>query len=408
MIVDTDELALLRRENAKLRKINAALMSRVERAMDQPNNAFGLFEVAISLDKTVRRRTAELQAALRSVERTNEALAKAKGQAEQANAFKSTFLAFVSHDLLQPLNAARLNISTLVDMKPDPTIARFVHQIDLALTNLEELIRTLLDISKLDAGVMRPEIGVVELERVLSPLREEFAPLAASKGLKLTVRPSRAFVRSDPLMLRRILQNLLTNALRYTRRGGVLLGCRPQGDRLRILVADTGPGIARERREAIFEEFQRETVAGDQVGFGLGLSIVRRLAIAIEAPVELASRLGHGSTFSISLPLELSAAPTPLASREGAAPAAYGVGGAEILLVENEYAVAEAMRALLERWSCRVLVASSLQEARETLRGRERGPDLIIADVHLDNGACGFEVIDKSKRKLKRRSPPVS
>ena len=128
-------------------------MSRVERAMDQPNNAFGLFEVAISLDKTVRRRTAELQAALRSVERTNEALLKAKKQAEQANAFKSTFLAFVSHDLLQPLNAARLNISTLMETNPDPAIARFVHQIDLALTNLEELIRTLLDISKLDAGV---------------------------------------------------------------------------------------------------------------------------------------------------------------------------------------------------------------------------------------------------------------
>ena len=331
MIADADELADLRRENAKLRKINAALMSRVERAMDQPNNAFGLFEVAISLDKTVRRRTAELQAALRSVERTNEALAKAKKQAEQANAFKSTFLAFVSHDLLQPLNAARLNISTLMEMNPDPAIARFVHQIDLALTNLEELIRTLLDISKLDAGVMRPEIGVVELERVLSPLRQEFAPLAASKGLRLTVRPSRAFVRSDPLMLRRILQNLLTNALRYTRRGGVLLGCRPQGDRLRIVVSDTGPGIARERREAIFEEFKRETLTGDQVGFGLGLSIVRRLAIAIELPVELASRLGRGSTFSISLPVERASSPAPAANLEQA-PAHYGVGGAEIFL----------------------------------------------------------------------------
>src|SRR5947209_4300821 len=133
------EVARLTAENAKLKKINAALMSRVERAMDQPNNAFGLFEVAITLDKTVRRRTAEVQAALRSVEGANEALQKAKQLAEKANAFKSTFLAFVSHDLLQPLNAARLNLSTLSEAAPDDEVRRLARQIDLALTSLEDL-----------------------------------------------------------------------------------------------------------------------------------------------------------------------------------------------------------------------------------------------------------------------------
>jgi signal transduction histidine kinase/CheY-like chemotaxis protein len=395
MIVSETEVARLTAENAKLKKINAALMSRVERAMDQPNNAFGLFEVAITLDKTVRRRTAELQAALRSVEGANEALTKAKSQAERANAFKSTFLAFVSHDLLQPLNAARLNLSTLTEAAPNDEVRRFARQIDLALTSLEDLIRTLLDMSKLDAGAMRPDFAIVELEQILSLLRHEFAPIAAARGLKLSVRPSTAWVRSDPMLLKRILQNLINNALRYTRRGGVLLGARRRGDVVRIEVCDTGPGISPDRREAIFEEFQREgAVNPGDGGFGLGLSIVRRLAHALDHRVDLASRVGFGSTFAIALPLaspqEAPAAPEIAAL----APLLGGVHGAEILVIENELSVAAAMRALLERWGCRVSVAGSPDEARQALRGRTWSPDLIIADYHLDDGAHGFDAID--------------
>jgi signal transduction histidine kinase/CheY-like chemotaxis protein len=392
-----NEIARLGAENAKLRKINAALMSRVERAMDQPNNAFGLFEVAITLDKTVRQRTAELQAALRSVEGVNEALTRAKvlaeqaqAQAEQANAFKSSFLAFVSHDLLQPLNAARLNLSTLTEAAPGEEALRLTRQIDLALTSLEDLIRTLLDMSKLDAGAMRPEVASVELERILSGLRDEFTALAASRGLKLTIRPSRAFVRTDQLLLRRILQNLVNNALRYTRRGGVLVGARARGDHIRIEVSDTGPGIAPERREAIFEEFAREGGSGEG-GFGLGLSIVRRLAQALDIPVDLASRVGFGSTFAVELP----AAPaSPAVAVVGLPESIRGVRGAQILVIENEHAVAAAMRALLERWGCRVHVAASPGEAREAVRGGASSPDLLIADYHLDEGARGFDAID--------------
>jgi two-component system, sensor histidine kinase len=400
------EIARLERENAKLKKINAALMSRVERAMDQPNNAFGLFEVAITLDKTVRRRTGELQAALRSVEGANEALTKAKQQAEKANAFKSTFLAFVSHDLLQPLNAARLNLSTLTEAAPNDEVRRFARQIDLALTSLEDLIRTLLDISKLDAGAMRPDILTFELEQVLSPLRAEFAPIAAARGLKLNIRRSRAFVRSDPLLLRRILQNLLTNALRYTRRGGVLLGPRKRCGFVRIEVSDTGPGIPRDRREAIFDEFQREgAVTPGDGGFGLGLSIVRRLSSALDHRLDLASRVGFGTTFSIQVPgasaPEVASAPSTAAL----APLLGGVHGAEILVIENERSVAAAMRALLERWGCRVSVAGSPSEACETLRARGASPDLIIADYHLDDGANGFDAIDLVQKQIEAMAP---
>jgi len=398
---EADELARLTRDNAKLRKINAALMSRVERAMDQPANAFSLFETAISLDNRVRRRTNELQAALRSVERTNEALKQAKARADQANAFKSTFLAFVSHDLLQPLNAAKLSLSALQELETHPMSAPFVRQVDLALVSLEDLIRTLLDISKLDAGVMKPDLCTFEIERVIGPLRLEFEPLAAARGLKLKVRGSRAVVRSDPLMLRRILQNLLSNALRYTRSGGVLLGCRQRGDRLRIEVSDTGPGIPEDRREAIFKEFQRDaTTSAEYGGFGLGLSIVRRLALALENPIDLTSRPGFGSTFAISAPLDPTQAAAPAQNTNGTAPAVYGVDGAEILLVENEPSVGQAMKALLERWGCDVVVAASSVEARERLKSRGHRPDLIIADLHLDNGELGFDAITRIQSEI--------
>ena len=269
-----------------------------------------------------------------------------------------------------------------------------MRQVDRALVNLEDLIRTLLDISKLDAGVMRPDISVFEIDRVIGPLRQEFEPLAATRGLQLHIRASDAVVRSDPLMLRRILQNLLNNALRYTHRGGVLLGCRKRGDRLRIEIVDTGPGIPADRSEAIFEEFQRDAVASaEHGGFGLGLSIVRRLALALEHPLDLASRVGHGSVFAISAPLDNARAIMPPASAHRPTLAAYGLDAASILLVENEPSVAQAMKALLERWGCRVVTAASGGEARDTLRAKGRRPDLIIADLHLDNGERGFDAI---------------
>ncbi len=388
----SDELASLRAENAKLRKIRDALISRVERGMGQPNNAFGLFEVAISLDNTVRQRTQELESALRSVERANEALKRAKIQAEQANSLKSTFLAFVSHDLLQPLNAAQLSLSGLIETETSPERAPLVHQVDLALSSLEELIRTLLDMAKLDAGVMEPDISSFPIERILAPLRREVKPIVTGRRLKLRAPICGAHVLSDPLMLKRILQNLVNNAVRYTRSGGVLIGCRRRGDRLRIEVTDTGPGIPQERRDEIFEEFNRGGAAGgDYGGFGLGLAIVRRLAQALELEVELKSRVGRGSTFAISAPLD----PSPPAGPAAASAPAYGVSGARVLLVENDAAVAEAMRGLLVRWGCEAALAASGEEAHTALRAQNF--DLVIADLHLDNGESGVDVLDAAR-----------
>ena len=408
MTLDVANGAGPEREIAKLKKINAALMSRVERAMDQPVNAFSLFETAIGLNHQVRERTQELQAALRAIERSNDALTRAKQQADAANTFKSTFLAFVTHDLLQPLNAGRLALSALSDVPMAAAGEGLVGQVDRALLTLEDLIRTLLDISRLDAGVLRPDIRAFDIGGVLDPLRQEFAPMAAARGLSLTVRPSHCAVLSDPLMLRRILQNLIANALRYTRKGGVLLGCRPRGGALRVEVIDTGPGIPDARREAIFEEFQREEGAGaDPAGFGLGLSIVRRLALALDHPVSLGSRLGHGSVFAVSVPRDVSGVALAPAKAAPALQSNYGLDGSSILLIENDPIVAEAMQRLLERWGCAVRTATGVQAARDLARGEPRLPDLIIADLHLDNGESGFDAVSAVHIDLGKRIPAL-
>lgn len=405
MIEAGDELAALKVENAKLKKIRDALISRIERGMGQPNNAFSLFEVAISLDKTVRQRTLELQSALRSVEKVNEALKRAKQQADEANAVKSTFLAFVSHDLLQPLNAAKLGLSGLIESETGAP-SRLLNQVDLALTSLEELIRTLLDIAKLDAGVMQPEIASFEIEQILEPLRREFEPIAAQRRLRLKAPKSSACVRSDPLMLKRVVQNLISNALRYTLSGGVLIGCRRRGDHLRIEVSDTGPGITEERRHEIFEEFSRGPTSGASGGFGLGLAIVNRLAQALDLEVELKSRVGRGSTFAISAPLELSTnVPVPVRAAAAVAPP-IGFDGALILLVENDPGVAQAMDGLLRRWGCEVSLAATEREALAALEATPR-VDLVIVDMHLDHGERGVDVLDRARELLMAPVPAI-
>ena len=301
--VEPDQTASLEREIAKLRKINAALMSRVERSTDQQLNAFSLFETAISLDQQVRNRTQQLKQALQSLEKTNGSLSQAKQQAEAASSLKSSVLISVTHDLLQPLNAARLTLSALEEMIASPKGLVLTEQIDRSLATLEDLLRTLLDISKLDAGVLKPEFRPVAISTLFEVLRQEFTPVAARRHLVLKIRPCAETVLSDPMMLRRILQNLLANALRYTQRGSVLMGCRLKGANVSIEVHDTGPGIPEAQREGIFMEFQRgETSIGDNAGIGLGLSIVRRFATALGHEIHLKSHLGRGSMFGVTVP----------------------------------------------------------------------------------------------------------
>jgi signal transduction histidine kinase len=394
---NTDDL---KRQIAKLEKINRALMSRVERSVDSQFNAFSLFETAIALDHQVRRRTQELQQAMRSIE-------KAKRQAEAASSLKTTFVTSVGHDLLQPLNAARLALSALSELQTGTEGGVLTEQVDRCLVTLEDLIRTLLDLSKLDAGVMQPEFRSFELNDVMEPLAREFDHFAHKRGLKLRIFATRRTVRSDPSMLRRILQNLLANALRYTAHGGVLVGVRRRGDNVLVQVCDTGPGIPDDRREAIFQEFQRahSDIPG-QTGFGLGLAIVRRFAHVLGHPVSLASRVGRGSTFSVLIPLSSEAPPPPAPVPQFRA-FPNRIAGAKILLIENEPAVSEAMILLLERWGCDVAVATSGAEAVEKLRALANPPQIIIADLHLNNGELGPQAINAVRRACGKDAPAL-
>ncbi len=402
-------LEMLERETIKLKKINAALISRVERSMDQQANAFSLFETAIALDNRVLERTRQLQEALRSIERSNDDLLHAKQQAEAASSLKSSVLISVTHDLLQPLNAARLTLSTLSEMDIPGQGAALIGQVDRSLLTLEDLLRTLLDISKLDAGVLKPDIRPVTVASLFEPLCQEFAPVAAKRGIALRILPSPYAVVSDPLMMRRILQNLLSNALRYTQKGGVLMGCRLRGDQLCIQVHDTGPGIPEAQQQAIFVEFQRgESSEGDQAGFGLGLSIVHRFATELGHDIQLTSRLGRGSTFSITL---------PRAKTEDVVEAGHEVQhldfrynvleGRKILLIENDPSSAEAMAALLEKWGCDVATTTSATDALDNIGALGEPPDAIIADLHLDHGENGLDAVNSIREQIKIDVPAI-
>jgi signal transduction histidine kinase/CheY-like chemotaxis protein len=394
----------------RLKRINQALMSRVERAMDQQGNAFSLFQTAINLENRVKTRTEELRATLRRLEQSNIDLVAAKENAERANISKTRFLAAASHDVLQPLNAAHLSISALAELQTSEEGCKLVRQVERSLETMDDLLRTLLDISKLDAGVVRPETGDVALEPLFAGLKSDFQPLAEKKGLRLRFHPTSLSVRSDRTLLRRILQNIVSNAIRYTSSGGVLVGLRRCGGTARIVVVDTGCGIPDHEHEAVFEEFHRvETpLHGDASGggLGLGLSIVRRMVDALGHRLTFSSRLGRGTVFRLELPLAVGAAPEPLSAPvEVEGPRGYGLFGTKVLLVEDDDAVLEATGALLQRWQCAVRAATSTEGALAALGDTDWVPDIIIADQHLDHGDLGSETIASARLYLQRAVP---
>lgn len=397
---------------AKLKKINEVLIGRVERSMDQQGNAFSLFQTAINLEGRVRRRTEELRSTLRHLEQSNIDLVAAKENAERANLSKTRFLAAASHDVLQPLNAAHLSVSALAEVQTSDEGRKLVKQVERSLETMEDLLRTLLDISKLDAGVVEPEITDVHLESLFSSLRSDFLPLAEMKGLKLKFLPVSVAVRSDRTLLRRILQNIVSNALRYTRTGGVLVGTRHRGRTIRIDVADTGCGIAEDQREAVFEEFHRGAASADMElatgGLGLGLSIVRRMASALEIPITFSSKVGRGTIFHIDVPVAhgqvTEAAP---GTGESERPRGYGLFGTKVLLVENDPDVLKAMTGLLERWQCTVRAATSTDDALDMLGDTAWIPDIVIADQHLDGGDLGTDTVAEVRDYLGRTVPAL-
>ena len=335
------------------------------------------------LERRVDERTAELQ-------RLNAELERAKNEADAANLSKTRFLAAASHDILQPLNAARLYASSLtegvnqIDPEERQNLAR---NVDVSLEAVEEIIGALLDISRLDAGATRPEISDVPVADLMRTLEIEFAALARAKGLKLIFVPTKLVVRTDRRLMRRLLQNLISNALKYTLSGRVLVGCRRVRGAVRIEIWDTGLGIPPEHERAVFAEFKRlDQGARVARGLGLGLSIVERLGRVLEHPIGLRSRPGKGSVFFVTAPLGRA---TPERRAEPGAPEAAPAGepleGLKVLAIDNEPRVLEGLSVLLKRWGCMVATAHGLEEARSALDAFG-APDVIIADYHLDSG----------------------
>ncbi len=397
----------LERRVEKLAKINASLMQRVERSMEQQANAFSLFQTAIGLESQVRIRTDELKTALERLERANVELLSARDAAELANRFKTRFFTAVGHDLLQPLHAARLSLSALTHIEQDREQSRLTEQVDHALVSVEELLRTILDLSKLDSGVWVPDVRPVALDDVLSAVVRDLAPIARAKGLEISARPTTAAVLSDPIMLRRIVQNLVANAVHYTHSGKVRLLCRRRGPDIRIEVWDTGPGIAAAEQKRIFAEFERGSASGTARvgGFGLGLAIVERMSAALEHHVSLCSKAGQGTCFAVSAVATEAPAPQPQIAPYGVA---HGVPSARVLVIDNEPAVLDGMRALLMRWDCDVRLTSGRAEVeRLFIDEPDFNPQIVLADYHLDGGENGVELVEVIVARLGGSTPAI-
>jgi signal transduction histidine kinase/CheY-like chemotaxis protein len=318
----------------------------------------------------------------RVVSRTAE-LVRASAEAERANQAKTRFLAAVSHDLAQPLHAAHLFTHALAQGIGEHAQRETVAHIDSALSSAEGLLGGLLDISRLDAGGMPMERRTFAAADLLVNLAAEFRVLAADKKLELTCVATRAWLHTDPQLLRRVLQNFLSNAVKYTRHGRILLGCRRRGDALRIEVWDSGAGIALGDRALIFEEFRRLDRGG--AGLGLGLAIAERIARLLGHSLTLRSWPGRGSVFAIEVPCVDAVATDKLAAVEVAT-----TPSRRVLVVDNDAAVLAAMQTLLSSWNCDVLAAADLDAARAQCR-RAR-PHLLVLDYHLDGDATGLDL----------------
>ena len=352
-----------------------------------------------TLEKRVRDRTEELT-------RLNSELALAKSAAEDANISKTRFLAAASHDILQPLNAARLYVTSLVERQNGGEDSRLVENIDDSLEAIEEILSALLDISRLDAGAMTPSISSFKVADLMRSLEIEFAPIARAKGLKLTFVPSSLPVESDRLLLRRLLQNFVSNAIKYTPHGRVLVGCRRRGQSLQIAVYDTGVGIPVLKRGEIFKEFHRlEQGARIARGLGLGLSIVERLARVLNHGIAIDSNAGGGSMFSVTVPTAKSVNHT--AAVTSATPLSRTpITGARIVCIENDPAILDGMKTLLTAWDAEVIAVTdpdSAIEAIEAAGGRLTG---LLVDYHLDRGN-GVAAIRDIRRRFGETIPAI-
>ena len=342
----------------------------------------------------------ELQSSYGSLERKVEERTRALSEANRA---KSRLLAAASHDLRQPLHALNLLVAQQ-RIEPDPRERdRLAARVEGAVASINTLFDGLLDVSKLDAGVVRPEPAAVPVQRILDQMDITYSGAARAKGLELRIRPHDAWVCSDPVLLERILGNLVANAVRYTRHGGVLVGCRRTGSALRIMVCDTGIGIAADKLPDIFQEFYQVAPEGSGrgEGLGLGLSIVTRLCALMAHPIQVRSVPGRGSCFSVTVPLaqrgHTPASPPP-------EPAFDALRGRRVLVIDNDDQVLDSTARLLAGWGCRV---RALKAAPDIPDVDSAAPDLLLVDFQLDDGDDGLAVVDRLRVALRRPIPAL-
>ena len=361
-------------------------------AQEMPDRGFVISFTDVSAERETARALYEMNEFLeRRVQDRTQELGVALAEAERANASKSRFVAAASHDLLQPLSAAKLFISSLPDKVDNPDALEVIAKTETALMGAEQIIEALLDISKLDAGKAVFRVQPLDLERIFAPLRDELSPLAEKKNVELRIVDSSLMVRSDPGYLRRIVQNLVSNAIRYTDQGRVLVGVRRVGKNAKIEVWDTGRGIHESDQPTIFQEFKRLDATTSEAGLGLGLAIVERACKGLEHELNLWSQPNVGSCFSLTVPLneayqELPHRKAPSPPREET-----DLNGLLLMLVENDPQLANAMSMMIETHGASVIHANNAEEAIALLHEIELVPDAMLLDYHLGSGQTGIE-----------------
>uniref|UniRef100_UPI0025F86816 hybrid sensor histidine kinase/response regulator n=1 Tax=uncultured Agrobacterium sp. TaxID=157277 RepID=UPI0025F86816 len=355
-------------------------------------------------NETLEQRVAERTAELLWV---NHELAEARAAADEANIGKTRFFAAAGHDILQPLNAARLYSSALVERIGNSDNSNLVQNIDSALESVETILGAVLDISRLDTGAMKPRMAAVTLNDLLKRIETDFAPMAREKNLEFVVMPTSLMVRSDINLLRRLIQNLVSNAIKYTSTGKVLVGARRRGGDVMIQVIDSGMGIPASKFRTIFKEFTRlDAGMRAAAGLGLGLSIVDRLSRVLHHPVQLSSVVGKGTSFVVQVQRE---AQHGKQSRQAEHTVSQlqqtQLSGFRILCIDNEPKILEGMAVLLTGWGCTVTQAACVDDLDDAL-SRGGIPDMIIADYHLAEGT-GIDAILHLRETSKAQLPAL-
>jgi len=403
-------LTRLRAENRALRKSVQALMTRVEKSVDAAGSGFSWFQAAATLEETIHQRTEQyeqlnlrLKRELTSRRGIERALKQAKELADRANETKTRFLAAASHDLRQPLSSALLFLESIDESAVTGLNRDYLHKSRVALASLSNLLGTLLDVARLDSGDIEPQYADFPIAALLDRIRPEFEGVARSAGIGLSFVPTSAWVRSDLHLLETVLRNLISNAIRYTPSGRVLVGCRRRRHGLLISVHDTGIGIESKHLEAVFTAYYQ--VATDNrartAGIGLGLSIVERITQLLSLSREVRSTPGRGSMFAVQVPYGRS-------TKRGRTAGTTRRGRMLVIaVIDDDAGLRQALAATLSKWGHRPIVAVTATDAVVQCIGADLTPDLVISDLHLAGGVKGDAAIEEVRREFDRVPPAV-